>query len=117
MADRMRVTSLIGGTERLEGLSGRSSPTTGAGLGIFDLRGRPTWRATRSLSPATETANEYTSRLAANPRLLRHRHPSPCRCGRDHPAIHGDGQGDDLLRPAERARYERPFHPQVYQPQ
>src|SRR5262245_41859319 len=47
MADRMRVTSLIGGTERFETPLRHPRPGPGAGLGSFRFRARLAWRADR----------------------------------------------------------------------
>src|SRR5437879_5829427 len=72
MADRMRVTSFIGDTERLEDPSGTSSPDL-LGWVAGSLTFPHVERVNRQAFPATrETSDEYTSRRATNPQLLRH---------------------------------------------
>src|SRR5262245_24061994 len=68
MADRMRVTSLIGGTEKLEWSRRNVLPNSWGGSGNH----RP-WSASNLLrrpafSPRKGTADEYTIRLAGGPR-------------------------------------------------
>src|SRR5262245_41054249 len=71
MADRMRVTSFMGDTERLEGPCGTSAPPLLAWVANRS-RPRPSNRLGRRVFPATrEIVAEYTSRLAPNPRFLR----------------------------------------------
>src|SRR5262245_37020039 len=66
MADRMRVTSLMGGTPRRAGPRGRSPP--GPFRGLRKRAGPGTSnRVSRLVRSATgETADEYTSRPAAS---------------------------------------------------
>ena len=61
-AARMRVTSLIGGTERLEAPWGRLGPIPGAGRGVVDRRAPHLLRRTVALC-ARETIRESTSCL------------------------------------------------------
>src|SRR5262245_58111672 len=71
MADRMRVTSFMGDTERLEGPCGTSSPQLLAWVANLS-RPRTSNRLSRRVFPATrEIVDEYTSRLATNPQFLR----------------------------------------------
>src|SRR5262245_8052163 len=95
MADRMRVTSLIGGTERLDHPREVFPPRSRGG--IRDLR--PAC-ASNLLGPPgpfppPESADDYTTRLATGPRFLRH------------PARHRA-----VARPALQRRWAAP-HPPV----
>src|SRR5262245_25904761 len=76
MADRVRVTSLIGGTERLKGPGGTLWPVPGAGLGVVDRRAPHPVRRAVALS-ARETADECSSWLIALPQLFWARRSSP----------------------------------------
>src|SRR5262245_22217710 len=72
MADRIRLTSVIGDTRRANAPAGRPLPTPGTGPGIVALRA-PSNLVTRRARYATEEAiDECTSRLAPSPHLLRH---------------------------------------------
>src|SRR5215831_5701796 len=93
MADRMRVTSLIGDTRMVNApRSGPSLPSSGVGNLC------PAYAShllTRQVLPAIEEViNEYTSRLAPNPELLGH----------------ADGHRA-LTRPALRRRRAAPHSP------
>src|SRR5690348_16453818 len=72
MADRIRVTSLMGSTDKLEGLGGTFSPDSLCGLRNL-FRPRTSNLLGGHVFPATRvTSDDYTSRLATNPRLLPH---------------------------------------------
>src|SRR6516225_3742331 len=72
MADRMRVTSLIGDTERARGSAGQALPNPWSGLRNL-LPADASDLLTRQVVSETEEAiSECTSRLAASPRLFRH---------------------------------------------
>src|SRR5690242_13630521 len=71
MADRIRVTSLIGGPTRLERPCVVLSQVAGVGWRISPFPTR-LMRGSRQVHSATrETADEYTSRQATSPRFLR----------------------------------------------
>src|SRR5262245_29582152 len=72
MADRMRVTSLIGGTGWPENVSGTFSASSSDGFrnpGLFDESNPLTPRTHFAIE---ENVHESTSRLAKSPVLLRH---------------------------------------------
>src|SRR5262245_15396093 len=64
MADRIRVTSLIGGTPRMEGPSGTKAPRFLAWVAGPRGPGTPNRVSRQLLSATRETADEYTSRPA-----------------------------------------------------